>query len=857
MQRIEMHRRVHQLIVAASISCAAVAGINFQATTSHAQTKAKPPAKSKPTTKANAQAEISDASELPRAPSTGRVTANTPVTTSAEAVRLIDLRQFPKLNPLQTLDDSPTLVFYSAKGNVASAMAFFNSELSNSGWKEVQNTTPDSPQYRDVLYTKSGYYLRLNVGEGSEEGQISVNLTNLGNVDLSNLPQMPKSKPNEYTSPINASFETEQGIREAVKFCREELAKLGWQEYGGMHPGVPDVPHVKQMDFIKNGLRIMVNVSRDPRLPNGNKTMVSYMAQHVLPHDIPVSPQASELKLDIFQNRAEYKVNSTLEEAVQYYRDQAIKLGWKPQTESEKVNDQAATLFMADEEKAGFVIAIRPADDGGLKVSMERLSFEKSSSSDAPTVADTDSPAVDESDTDAAAERSTPNTPDPTDIALDRMQEEIQKAVAKELQGVESELGNLGVPSDVLSLVEEAKKLADAQEDEDDDEEEDEDDEDEGDDADELTAANDESAQQLAKKRAEADAALASLRPLATRCLVTLGDTKHEWKNGLALRNPENDSTVVMFCEKPLNASKAQRMLAQGEVPSIHDLMGSGFSAGMEIRMEDSMTWIGCFVDGNSINRGSSDFKTDVLAGNKRARGTVTAEPDEVFDKKFVFEASFDLEIISKSANGPAATSSNQLVADAGYDLPVPEGCQGAGTEKTPYTTNLTTQHEASVADLATFYRRELTTLGYREKAAQAKIATDSASLTFAGSSGPATLGLKRSGDTTEIQLSIKDQAKAQKDGMVAAAGQGLLLIANGTPQPITITLGKHVQKVASGKGRDNPKDAARIPVLPGKHRVKIEMGGETKNEEITIDAGSTWGIFAVPELGPMVQQIY
>lgn len=844
--------KLRKLILATSVTCATCMASGMTGSPTQAQTKTKPPAKKKPAAKTEAKAEVTGPSDLVAAPS--KATASTPVTTSAAAIQLIDLRQFPKLNPIQTLDDSATLVFYSAKGNVASAMAFLNSELANAGWKEVPDSVPDNPQYRDVLYTKSGYYLRLNVGESGDEGQISVNMSNLGNVDLSTLPRMPKTSPSEYTTPINATFETEQGMREAVKFCREELVKLGWQEHGGMHPGVPDVPHVKQLEFIKNAVRILVNVSRDPRLPNGNKTMVTYMAQHVLPHDLPLAANATEIKLDTYQNQAEYLTTSSIEEIVRFYRDQVGVLGWTPKTESEKVGDKAATLFMADEEKAGYVIAIRPTEEGPVKVKLERISFEKASEDENNEVAATEEEPQDDAD-DAVEDSNENEQPDPAELAINRMQQEIQNAVNKELQGVESKLGDLGASSDVMSLVEEAKRMANELEDSDDEDEEDDDDEDE--DSSSESSEEAEAARQLAQKQSEADAALASLGRLETRCQITLGDTKHELKQGLAFRNPEDGSTVLMFCESPLNADKAERMLAQGEVPSIHDLMGRGFPSGMEIRLQEGMTWIGCFVDGNSINRGSSDFKNDFLAGSKRVRGTVTADPDEVFDKPFVFNASFDLPLLGKASGAGATPGTKQIVADPSYDLPVPDDCQGIGTEKTPYSSIITAQHEASVADLLAFYRQELTKKGYQENAAQSKTAADSANLQFTSSSGPVVLQLKRSGDTSEIQLTSKDSAKAKRDGIIPAAGQGLLLIANGSPEPITITLGKHVQKVAAGKGRDNPKDAARIPVLPGKHRVKIEMGGETKNEEITVEAGTTWGIFAVPELGAMVQPIY
>src|SRR5690606_15997376 len=122
------------------------------------------------------------------------------------------------------------------------------------------------------------------------------------------------------SSPVNVNYETTQGMPEAVKFCREQLTRLGWHEYGDLYVNPPEVPHVKQLNFCQNGNRLMVSIIRSPQLPNSNKTMIAYMSQHMLPYDIVVHPGARNVKLDTIRGRAEYVTSASIDELVAHYR---------------------------------------------------------------------------------------------------------------------------------------------------------------------------------------------------------------------------------------------------------------------------------------------------------------------------------------------------------------------------------------------------------------------------------------------------------------------------------------------------------------------------------------------------------
>ena len=293
---------------------------------------------------------------------------------AAQTIRAIDLRKLPRLNSKQVINDSATSLYYSAASSVAAAAGFYQSELESQGWKLMPDSIPDNPQYRDMLFAKEGFYLRLTLGASGDEGIVGVNISNLGNVNLLGLPRIDNAEPHPSSTPVNVSYETQQGMPEAVQFCRDKMAEAGWIPCGDMYSNPTEVPHVKQLNYSRNAIRIMVNVIRDPRLPNVDKTMVSYFAMDALPYDIPVIRDATSFKLDTIGGRASYETTTSVSELVDYYRGLAPQLSWKLRPEDDDIREDHASLYVQDENELGFAIAISK-DKELTKVAFQRLSF--------------------------------------------------------------------------------------------------------------------------------------------------------------------------------------------------------------------------------------------------------------------------------------------------------------------------------------------------------------------------------------------------------------------------------------------------------------------------------------------------
>ena len=158
---------------------------------------------------------------------------------------------------------------------------------------------------------------------------------------------------------------------------------------------------------------------------------------------------------------------------------------------------------------------------------------------------------------------------------------------------------------------------------------------------------------------------------------------------------------------------------------------------------------------------------------------------------------------------------------------------------------------------LLDFYRRELNKLNWTEDAAQTQSDATSARLAFRSSSGPLSLVLKQDGDITQIELTTRNETKARQDKLVPAAGQGLLVFANAGDQEVAITLNKRQIKLPAGIGAQNPAKAVKVPVLPGKHLILLGTDDKAKREEVVVEAGTTWGVIAIPGGKVFAQILY
>jgi len=613
------------------------------------------------------------------------------------AVRLLDLRELPRVGIAQIISDLPTYTYYSAKARVSSACGFHESELTALGWQVIPDAVPSNETYCNRLLHKEGYYLRLTVRTSRTEGEVGISVSHLGNIDLMQLPQMADAKPLTNPSPVYSAYLTDRSIAEAAAFCRQAFIPLGWHEYRESPTELPSVPHAQKLDFVRQGTRIIVSLTHDLQNPTSTSTNVAYMAHQMLPYDVPIVEKAERLLIDTIRNRAGYFVSVPADKVVQFLRTNGPTVGLHERRDETVVDDEGeATMFLEGSDQIGIGVAIFHAD-GKLKVKFDRTTFaspQERLRGDRPEpqplarAAERSEQPAEESE--AAQESSR------------QLRAQIEETKNQQLKAVQEQLAKSGVtlPNEFLSI------LDDEDEDDDDDDDEDQESQEE---SRELTTPLRDDSEQLAK-----------LPRLKSACTIVYDGQKYNLGNVLAIRKHDNGDPVIMFAQSALNAGLARWTLARNEDVSILDLTGAGSGARLQIELATGMTSYSCFVDGLSSNQTSSDIQTEFLVSPQRVRGTVVKEAEDIFGKKLQFQATFDEEFLSSSNPGSTPVP-DELVADQNFDIPVPEGCQETTQEKSKYKQFVEAKMASPMSTVVAFYNKQLPQPGWKFQSSPAR----------------------------------------------------------------------------------------------------------------------------------------
>lgn len=755
--------------------------------------------------------------------------------TSSQARQAVDLVKLPRLEVVRALEERPTYIYYSGRASIAAADAFYQAELKSRGWKMVENSIPSTDQYADRLFEKQGYSLRVTLGASGEEGVVGVGLSNLGNIDVRALPRLNDAEIMGEPTAIGITYRTAEGIAAAARTCREQLSQAGWQVYTDFSPGLESVPHYEGFTMRNQGLALMVSIAKDPKNPS-QKTSVSYLASEALPFDLHVAKDGTQLKIDLLRERAEYRSDMPLSDLVAFHEATARELGWTVREDS-AVGEKDATLFLEEPDQLGFGVRITREEEHTL-VSLTRLSFAESEPSSDPQAEAAAPEAGDLAQTDPPAEH------DEVDDAVN----EAKRQVARELAKAKKTLKGLGadVPADLLKALDEVE---DADADDDDTEMDESNDQDEtGDQQEEKPPAALASAGQVDKQ---------AIAKQGTACTVTLDGKQYKFSHALAV---ETDSfgtlaPMLLFSSKPFAEKKLARALASGQEISLFDIT-EGLPDSLEIRFSESTTSLSCFVDGLSVNLSSSDVEAGFVVEGDHVLAQAELKNHETFGKSFSFELTCDLELHRRVA-APAGAP-GELARDASQDLPLPDGCEGFSTQDTKYRTVLTARIAAGLDKVVAFYDRELARDEWEENKKRARSDADLVHREFATQDARLTLVLRREGESTSIEVTKLDDKLAQEQGVKPAKGKGRLMLANGGENEVVFTVGKKEYKLAAHAGAQDPSQATKVDVEPGKTTITIQpKDGKSHVETVDIEAGTTWGVIAIPDGGVFSDRVY
>jgi len=299
-----------------------------------------------------------------------------------EATRVIDLRKFPlpdggkdliksanvpKGNRGKSLNKSSDLSYRLSRLDGAQVAQFCRTKLAEAGWKVAEK--PASKDYFEFTGFKQGFLLSGMVYENRAAGELSVRITNHGNIDSRTLPRFAEAelKDNDAGRTI---YLTDAKPDAVLEFARAELKTGGWREVRDqtgtidMEPGFPVI-----LRFIQRGIEITTSVQGK----NG-KTEV-WNSVHLLDVELPIMPEAKGVVqfLGYSDNVHLFYAMPTTgpEKVLEFYRKELPSRGWTMRAGTDTIEDGKAKVILEAQEQESLRLELL-ADKQGTFVLIAR-----------------------------------------------------------------------------------------------------------------------------------------------------------------------------------------------------------------------------------------------------------------------------------------------------------------------------------------------------------------------------------------------------------------------------------------------------------------------------------------------------
>jgi hypothetical protein len=272
----------------------------------------------------------------PAAGGNGAASGSPAATTGGEP---LDLTQFP-LAAGATEPGRRTLagLAYDAPGTVKAVFESQRKELAARQWSEVPDAGYLSDESSSGLFRRGGYLTTLSVIPTRLKGVVRVNVQQLGNVPLDQLPKPADAKP-MFVGPSAAMYVTESSVEQTAEACRALLAAQGWEPYGKVGDSL----------VLKKGtVRLDARVSSAPA--QGGKTMISYSAE-LMSYDLPAPADAVDVEYTDMTATLMFDTKRTVAETAEYYRTALAKNGWKSTLEKPVEVDRKQVLIFRNPQK--------------------------------------------------------------------------------------------------------------------------------------------------------------------------------------------------------------------------------------------------------------------------------------------------------------------------------------------------------------------------------------------------------------------------------------------------------------------------------------------------------------------------
>ena len=314
-------------------------------------------------------------------------------------------------------------------------------------------------------------------------------------------------------------------------------------------------------------------------------------------------------------------------------------------------------------------------------------------------------------------------------------------------------------------------------------------------------------------------------------------------------------ATHVLFSAKPIAVNKMQALIASKNDFSFGDLYEFGYPEHLIVELGERPTFQFATSNvsvGNSVTNPSGEMKATAT----RVQGTLKMAATEIFKgESLSFTATADAAIITPTTRivgpgDPVLKSDNPLLAEA--PLPFPGEIQNAGSEGTKFRKKYTALVTLPLAEVAAFYRQELTAKGWKQPAEASDV------MELKNDKLDLAVTLKSQRDKTAIEILVRNHELARQEGIFPEAGKGRIVLGNASDVAVAFTIGTASFALKAHQGEKDHKQAANQSLAPGAYNVILKVAGQQpQTEKIELAAGTTWGLIALPGGGCLSVQLY
>lgn len=540
-----------------------------------------------------------------------------PAATAKEAVGVLNAAKLPRLNEAMVLQSGPTNLSYNGQGSVPSADTHVQATLKAAGWKEIPGLSPATEQFVDRIFEKDGYYVRANIGQSGSPDEFTLTISNLGNIDVRNLPRLADADTTDIPStPVNFTYRTNESLAAAQVAIHEKMLAAGWQVWNEYNESPIDVPHFRNSHYRKEACRLNVGLFKNPENP-ADKTSVFYHAESVIPFDIPTLDATQPIKLDLVANQASFATSPSRAELVELLQKNSERYGWSLK-QADKFVAGEIHLLAIDVDADTYLVARLSESGGKYSASLESYAVNKPSET-------TKSEEAAES-TESSAEQPSKHS----EIA-EQIDASIQDELSKALAGLESQ-----TPMNLDDLKAKVESLQN---------EKDEDNDDESSDEDGSSSKENpfDVAEDATAPPAEIQAMEQSIGSLK------FGDKTYELKHvaGYVIKDFGFPTKCLIFSSSLIDIEKLQSELLKDGRP-VHGLhVSEEAEVLLDLRVSPNDVQVSAQIDGNSLTFNTEEINAKLFYFAGKLAGTVkTDKPIELVSEPFEFSVQLNQPIV-------------------------------------------------------------------------------------------------------------------------------------------------------------------------------------------------------------------